>query len=85
MIDRVSTNQQIRNFLAENFLLSPVGFQLDDHASLLEAGVVDSTGVLELVSFVEETFGVEVADEEILPDNFDSVSRIATYVDGKTQ
>ncbi|MBN2473584.1 MAG: acyl carrier protein [Pirellulales bacterium] len=77
-------HQQIRDFLAENFLLSDDGFHLDDNASLLEEGVVDSTGVLELIQFVEETFGLEVADEEIVPDNFDSVNRIASFVGSKT-
>ncbi|RLC79677.1 MAG: acyl carrier protein, partial [Chloroflexi bacterium] len=50
----------------------------------LEEGIVDSTGVLELVMFVEETFGVTVEDEEILPENFDSVTQLARYVRVKT-
>ncbi len=76
--------EQIREFLAENFLLSSSGFTMDDDASLLEEGVVDSTGVLEVISFVEETFAIEVADEDITPENFDSVARIAAYVTSKS-
>ena len=79
----MTKNEQIRNFLAENFVLNANGFTLDDDASLLEAGVVDSTGILELTLFVEETFQIEVADEEILPENFDSVNRITTYIESK--
>jgi len=71
---------QIRQYLATNFLFSDNGFELDDEASFLEEGVVDSTGVLELVMFVEETFGITVQDEEIVPQNFDSVSQLAAYV-----
>jgi acyl carrier protein len=76
--------KQIRQYLAENFLFSSNGFNLGDDASLLEEGIIDSTGVLELVMFVEETFNVEVSDEEIIPDNFDSVDNLAAYVEFKS-
>ncbi len=76
---------RIRTFLAENFLLSSNGFELDDDSSLLENGVVDSTGVLELIAFVEDAFGIEIADDEIVPENFDSVNRIASYISGKSK
>ena len=76
--------KQIRQYLAENFLFSSNGFNLGDDASLLEEGIIDSTGVLELVMFVEETFDVEVADEEIIPDNFDSVNNLAAYIELKS-
>jgi acyl carrier protein len=71
---------QIRQYLAENFLFSNNGYELEDEASFLEEGIVDSTGVLELAMFVEETFGITVQDEEIVPQNFDSVSQLAAYV-----
>ncbi len=80
----METRQQVRQFLAENFLLSSDSFDMADDVSLLENGVVDSTGVLELISFVEETFGVQIRDEEIVPDNFDSVDRIVAYINDKT-
>jgi acyl carrier protein len=86
MSDEVSVMQiqpQIRQYLAENFLFSDNGYELEDEASFLEEGIVDSTGVLELVMFVEETFGITVQDEEIVPQNFDSVSQVATYVQRK--
>lgn len=74
---------QIRRYILENFLFTDDEARLRDDASFLEEGIVDSTGVLELVMFVEETFGIEVPDEEILPENFDSVERLTRYVEAK--
>ncbi|HLJ50805.1 MAG TPA: acyl carrier protein [Bryobacteraceae bacterium] len=72
----------IREFIVDNFLFGqPDG--LTDSDSLLEKGVVDSTGVLELINFVEKLYGFKVADEEIIPDNFDSINRITEYVGRK--
>jgi acyl carrier protein len=79
----MTIKEQIRQYLAENFLFSSNGFNLGDDASLLEEGIVDSTGVLELVLFVEETYNVEVADDEIVPENFDTVNNLAAYVGRK--
>jgi acyl carrier protein len=76
---------QIKQYIAENFLFSDDGYQLSESASFLEEGIVDSTGVLELVMFVEETFAIVVEDEEIVPENFDSVAQLAGYVQRKTQ
>ena len=76
----MNVKEQIRAFVAENFLFSANGFDLSDDASFLDEGVVDSTGTLELVMFVEETFGIEVGDNEIEPENFDSVDKLAAYI-----
>jgi len=73
----------IRQYIADNFLLSADGFQLSDDSSFLDEGVIDSTGTLELVLFVEEQFGFEVEDDEIEPRNFDSVSNLAAYIERK--
>lgn len=73
----------IQRFILENFLFSDDGDLVQDDVSFLEEGIVDSTGVLELVMFVEETFGFEVDDEDILPENFDSVRGLADYVRGR--
>lgn len=70
----------IRNYILENFLFSDNNGRLQDNTSFLEEGIVDSTGVLELVMFVEETFDVTVEDEEIVPEKFDSVECLARYV-----
>lgn len=77
------TQTQIRHFILENFLYTNDESKLRDSDSFLEKGIVDSTGILELLMFVEDTFGFEVADEEVLPDNFDSVERLTRYVEQK--
>ena len=76
-----SIQQQIRSHIVENFLVGRGDLRDDD--SFLEHGVVDSTGVLELVLFVEEAFGVTVDDDEILPENFNSIGTLAQYVTRK--
>lgn len=79
----METKTQIRTFIAENFLFSDNGFPLSDQASFIDEGVIDSTGTLELVMFVEDTFAIEVEDDEIEPDNFDSVAKLAAYIGRK--
>jgi acyl carrier protein len=61
-------------------LFSADGFNYDDDASLLEAGIVDSIGVMELVTFVDKTYKITVPPEDISPDNFDSINRLANYI-----
>lgn len=79
---RSEISARIRAFVTSNFYVA-AGDVLSDEASLLDQGVIDSTGVLEVVGFLEETFGVQVADEDMVPDNLDSISRIAAYVERK--
>lgn len=74
--------RRIRDFLASNFYFDE-SQSLRDDASLLDQGVIDSTGVLEVVGFIEETFGVTVEDDELLPENLDSVQGIANYISRK--
>ena len=74
----------IRTYIAENMLFSDDGYPYADSASFLEEGIVDSMGILELVMFVEENFHVTVEDGEIVPDNFDSVGKLAAYIRGKS-
>jgi len=69
--------KQIREFLLSNFY---VDTKLNSDTSLLETGVIDSTGVLEVIGFIEETFGIAVDDEEMLPENLDSIEGISKYV-----
>ena len=77
--------QTLRQFIADNFLFgdAAAAAALRDDESLIEGGLVDSTGVLELVGFLEEHFGIDVRDDEVVPDNFDSVARLAVYVQRK--
>ena len=73
----------VRRFIGENFLFRDDGDAITHDASLLDAGIIDSTGVLELVSFLETTFGIEVQDDEMLPENLDSIRAITAYVTRK--
>jgi acyl carrier protein len=72
--------QKIKTYIASNILFSDNGYPYPDDASFLDKGIVDSMNVLELVSFVEKQFGIAVEDQDLIPDNFDSVSRLAGYV-----
>lgn len=71
---------QIRHYVVENLLFGSSGVDLHDSTSFLKQGIVDSTGVVELVLFVEEAFGIEVDDDDIVPDNFDSIGNLAAYI-----
>jgi acyl carrier protein len=75
-----SLEERIRQHIVDNFLYTGDGSSLGNDQSLLESGIVDSTGVLELVFFVEETFGIKVKDEELVPRNFDAIAKLAAYV-----
>lgn len=75
----------LRRFIGENFMFQEDQKSLADDASFLENGIIDSTGVLELVCFLEDTFGIEVADEEMLPENLDSIRAVSAYVSRKTR
>ena len=74
--------RQVREFIDENFLFQEEADLADDE-SLLDAGLVDSTGILELVAFLEGTFAIQVADAEIVPENLDSIDAIVAYLTGK--
>jgi acyl carrier protein len=74
--------KQITGFITTNFLFDE-SITLSTEDSLLETGVIDSTGVLELVAFIEETYGIKIEDEEIVPENLDSIDNIALYISQK--
>jgi acyl carrier protein len=76
--------QQIRDFIVRNFLFGDAG-KLDDSASMLDKGIIDSTGILEVVQYLEDTFKITVLDEELLPENLDSVINIDSYLGRKLQ
>ena len=74
---------RVRTFIEENFLFRSDLSGLADNDSLLENGVMDSTGILELVAFLEIEFSLQMSDAEIVPDNLDSVASIAAYLERK--
>jgi len=75
----MNIKEQVRTFVTTNFYVADPS-SLNDTASLLDRGVIDSTGVLEVIFFIEETFGITVEDSEMLPDNLDSIERISNFV-----
>jgi acyl carrier protein len=79
----MALNRQVRDFVAANFYVADPK-SLEDRTSLLDHGIIDSTGVLEVIMFIETTFGVTVEDSEMLPENLDSIERIAAFVARKT-
>ena len=72
----------IRQFIIETFLFEE-DESLKEDTSFLESGIIDSTGILELVSFLEENFGITVEDEELIPENLDSIANVVAYLNKK--
>lgn len=72
-------NDQVRTFIVENFLFGD-GKDFNDEDSLRSKGIIDSTGVLSLIAFIEQKFDIRIEDEEIVPENLDSVKKIAGFL-----
>ena len=75
---------ELRRYIVQNFLFGQEDLLLEDDMSFIEAGILDSTGALELVEHVEEAYGVRVADEEFAPEYLDSINRLAHFIRRKT-
>lgn len=73
--------QKLRSYILENFLFSDNDADLGDDDSFIEKGVIDSTGILEVITFLEEEEGVQVSEDDMTPENFDSVNKIVTYLE----
>lgn len=71
---------QVRQFIADNFILGAEGVSLGDDDSFLEHHVLDSTGFLELISHLEETYGIKVLDDEMVPENLDSLRSVTDFI-----
>jgi acyl carrier protein len=76
--------RELRNFLADNYAIED-GDAIGTTESLIGSGIVDSTGLLELVSFVETTYAIEVPDQDLLPENFETIESITTYIASRTR
>ena len=77
--------QRIRAFIFDNYLFGYSENEFSDDASFLDYGVMDSLGIMELITFIEKEFSIDVADSEIVPDNLDSVSRVSRFILEKTR
>jgi len=75
--------QRIRRYLLENFLFSDDDSALPDDASLIRGGILDSTGIYELILHLEESFAISIAPEEMVPENFDSIAAVDAFLDRK--
>lgn len=76
-------HQEIRNYILENFMIGRENENLADSDSLLSKGIIDSTGVLELVGFLEENYQIAVEENELVPDNLDSINNLVNYIQNK--
>jgi acyl carrier protein len=74
--------EQLRTYIVNNFLFGDDN-GLDDSVSFLDTGMIDSTGILELIGFLEEEFSVKVRDEELIPENLDSIGNILVFLGKK--
>jgi acyl carrier protein len=79
-----SVEQEIRQFIVDNFLFGEVERSPSNDDSLLEQGIVDSTGVVELVAFLESKYGIEIHANELIPANLDSLNKLLDFVVRKT-
>ena len=79
----MSIAQRVRSYILENYLFTDDPGALADGDSLLERGIIDSTGIMEMIFFLESDFGIQVEDDEMVPENLDSVAAIAAFVDRK--
>ena len=76
--------KKIREYIADNFMMGANDLLISDNDSFLGAGILDSTGIIEIVGFIEDEFDIEMTNEEIVPENLDSIKRIEAYVLSKT-
>jgi len=75
--------QEIRKFIVESFLFGDGGGLSSDDDSFLELGIIDSTGILELMGFLEFKYAIKLRDEDVTPENFDSINKLAAFVERK--
>jgi len=81
----MSTKVKIRQFVLSNYLFTDDESKLSDSASLMESGTMDSTGILELIMFLEEQFMIKVTDDEMVPTNLDSIDNVVAFIERKRQ
>lgn len=79
----MDSRRQIKRFVLKNFMFTEDEGAVADQDSLIKKGIVDSTGILELISFLEETFAISVAEDEMVPANFDSIDTITAFLTRK--
>ncbi len=82
-VEQTDLRKKLKEFITETFLIGSDIKSIDDTDSFMEKEIIDSTGVLELTSFIEEEFEITVEDNELTPDNLDSIDKLANFIQGK--
>ena len=85
IMNKENIEQVIKEYLLENFLFGYEENEISEKSSLLDMGILDSTGIMEIVSFLEQKFGIKVKDEDIIPSNLESLDAISNYVLERTE
>lgn len=80
-----TSSELIREFIIKEMLQQPLETELDDNDQLVESGIIDSLGVMTLLSFLEEKFSIQIQGGDLIPENFASISKIAALVDRQLQ
>ena len=80
-----SIAKEVRTFIITNFLFGQDDGRLNDQVSFLESGTIDSTGVLELIGFLEQQYGIAIGDRELVPENLDSIANVSAFVTRKLE
>ena len=81
----MALNNELRQFVINNFMFGNSGEGIADSDSFLERGIIDSTGVMELIAFLEERYGIKLQDQDLIPDNLDSIDGLARLVESRLQ
>lgn len=81
----MAVEQKLRTYILQNFLFTDDEAALKNNDSFLEKGIIDSTGIMEVIQFLQEEFGINVKDEEMIPANLDSIDRIVAFVARKSK
>src|ERR1700676_3448065 len=81
----MALNTELRQFVIDNFMFGKPDKPVGDDDSFLELGIIDSTGVMELVAFLEGRYEIKLQDRDLIPDNLDSINKVARFVEGRLQ
>lgn len=79
------TSKQLRDYIVENFLFGDTETEFSDTDSFMEKGIIDSTGILEVITYIEENFIIKIEDDELIPENLDSISNIVNFIERKVK
>jgi acyl carrier protein len=85
IVDETEFKKEIKRFIEYNFHLVDDEKKLDDRISLMDAGIINSTGVLEMIEFIEEKFCISIENNEVIPENLDSVNNIVKFITMKIE